>query len=57
MKKRALYVVITIILFMTTLNICIRQSVSTTLAEWEVGKAFVSNYACITKVAKTIENL
>lgn len=41
MKKRALYVVITIILFMTTLNICIRQSVSTTLAEWEVGKAFV----------------
>lgn len=41
MKKRALYIVITIILFMTTLNICIRQSVSTTLAEWEVGKAFV----------------
>ena len=26
---------------MTALNTCIRQSVCTTLAEWEVGKAFV----------------
>ena len=43
MKKNShiLYWLLTILIVMTALNTCIRQSVCTTLAEWEVGKAFV----------------
>ena len=43
MKKNShiLYCLLTILIVMTALNTCIRQSVCTTLAEWEVGKAFV----------------
>ena len=40
-NRHILYWLLTILIIMTELNTCIRQSVCTTLAEWEVGKAFV----------------